>query len=298
AAMSRFVIAAGTGRVGSSVARTLLTTGNDVAIISRSAERGASLAASGADVAEGNLGDAAFLSTALEDGDALLAVLPEPLDVVDFHGERRRLVDVIATAIARSNLAHVVVLSSVGAHIAEKVGPISDLHYFERAILGTGKPVTVLRGSMFQDNVASAVEPARMTGTYVNLQPDRDRAIPMVAIRDVAAIAATLLTQAPGENPVVIDVMGPAYSASDVAAQLGRALGRSLQIVDVPPSEHVPLLTRMGLPLPFAQAIAELQKAIASGWIEPAGDRRETGTTTLEQTLNGILNATTPVMSG
>ena len=119
----------------------------------------------------------------------------------------------------------------------------------------------------------------------------------MVAIRDVAVSAVNALSQTPPRKHTVVDIMGPSYSPSQVAATLAHALGRSIEIVDIPPSEHVAVLTRSGLPLPFAAAIAELQGAIADGRIEPVGDRRETGTTTLEQTLNGILGANTPALT-
>jgi uncharacterized protein YbjT (DUF2867 family) len=295
--MSRFVIAGATGRVGSAVARRLIDAGHAVTIVTRSADRGAALGALGAEVAVGTLADTAFLARILEGATAFFAILPEPLDAKDFHVDRRRTADAIAGAISASPLSHVVVLSSVGAHTSDNMGPISDLHYFEKAILDTGKAVTVIRASMFQDYVASAIEPARAMGIFPNLQPTRDVGIPMVAIRDVAVIAANALLQAPPRANTVVDVLGPSYSPREVAATLGHALGRSIEIIDIPSSERVSALARAGLPLPFARVVAELQDAIAGGRIKPVGDRREIGTTTLEQTLSGILGATPPVLA-
>ena len=289
--MSRYIIAGATGRVGSAVARALLNAGNPITIVTRSADRAAALEASGADVSVGTLADARFLSGVLEGAAAFFAVLPEPMDAADFHGERRRMAVAIATAISDTPLPHVVALSSLGANIAERMGPISDLHFFEQAIRDAGAPVTVLRASMFQDNIGSAIETARLMGVFPNLLPDRDTRIPMVAIRDVAAVAAKALRDAPPPRNTIVDVVGPSYSPRELATQLGLAIGRSVEVMDIPTSDHVAALTNAGLPLPFARVVAELQEAIAGGRVQPVGDRRENGTTTLEDTLTSILNA-------
>jgi uncharacterized protein YbjT (DUF2867 family) len=286
--MSRFVIAGATGRVGSVVAHQLLAAGYAVTIVTRSAERGAPLATLGAHVTVGTLGNAKYLATVLDDAAPFFTLLPEPLDAVDFHGERRRVADAIADAVSRCRVPHVVALSSVGAHFADGMGPINDLHYLETVLRGSGTKLTALRASTFQDNIAAVLEPATASGIFPNLQPGRDVPLPMVATRDVGVIAAQVLSHAPSKNEVV-DILGPSYTPRQVAATLGQALGRSLEIIDIPPSEHVAALTRGGLPFPFAQAVAELQSAIAAGRIMPVGDRRETGSTTLERTLTGIL---------
>jgi uncharacterized protein YbjT (DUF2867 family) len=294
--MSRFVIAGATGRVGSVVTRELLAAGNAVTIVTRFAERGASLVALGAQVAVGTLANAKHLATVLHDATAFFTLLPEPIDAVDFHGERRRVADAIVDAVSRCRVPHVVALSSVGAQFADGMGPINDLYYLETVLRGSGATVTVLRASTFQDNIGSVLEPAKVSGIFPNLQPGRDVPLPMVATHDIGVIAAQVLSQATSKDEV-IDVLGPSYTPRQVAATLGQALGRSLEIIDIPPAEHVAALTRGGLPLPFAQAVAELQSAIASGRIVPVGDRREIGSTTLEQTLTGILRVAAPASS-
>jgi uncharacterized protein YbjT (DUF2867 family) len=197
------------------------------------------------------------------------------------------MAEAIARAITGSEIGHVVALSSLGAHRAERMGPITDLHHFENALRATGKPLTVLRAATFQDNVAALVDPAMRAGVFPNLQPDRDLAISMVATRDVGAIAARILTQrAEGD---VVDILGPWYSPRQVARILGSAIGRPLEVVDIPPAGHVRALCQSGIPQSFAEVLAELQEAIASRRIESVGDRREIGTTTLAETLAIIL---------
>jgi uncharacterized protein YbjT (DUF2867 family) len=284
--MPRYVVAGATGRVGSVVAGRLIDEGHAVSIITRSAERGASLQARGADIRVGTLADAAALAPALENADGFFVILPEPIQAADFHAERRAMIQSIARAVAGSSLEHVVALSSLGAQFPDRMGPITDLHYFEGALRASGKPLTVVRAATFQDYVASFLDPASQSGVFPNFQPDRGVAISMVATRDVGAVAARLLTER-GVNDVV-DVLGPWYSPRQVAEALGHVVGRTLEIVDIPAAAHVDALCQAGLPKPFAEVVAELQLAIAARRIDPVGDRRELCTTTLEETLAAI----------
>lgn len=292
--MAAYVVVGATGRVGSVVLDRLLAGGHPVTAITRSADRGASLRALGASVAVQTLADEDGLVAVLNGAKGFFVLLPEPVDAADFHGERRALTQAIARAITVSNVGHVVALSSLGAHLAERMGPITDLYHFENALRDTGKPLTVLRAAIFQDNVATLAEPAMHAGIFPNLQPDRDTAISMVAVRDVGELAARILKE-PAQGGVV-DILGPRYSARDVCQILQSAIGRPLAIVDIPPAGHVAALRQSGLPQSFAEVLAELQEAIASRRIEPAGNRRVMGTTTLAETVSSVLRdvAVTP----
>jgi hypothetical protein len=70
---------------------------------------------------------------------------------------------------------------------------------------------------------------------------------------------------------------------------LGRALGKVLRVVDIPPPAHVPTLVQAGLSPQFAEAVAELYACFASGRVRPQGDRQLAGTTTLDVTVTEML---------
>ena len=106
--------------------------------------------------------------------------------------------------------------------------------------------------------------------------------------RDVGKVAASIMAEQSSSH--VVDILGPWYSARQVAAVLETVLERPLQIIDIPAADHVAALTQNGLPRAFAEVVAELQLAIASGRIVAVGDRRETGSTTLEQTVRHLLS--------
>jgi uncharacterized protein YbjT (DUF2867 family) len=123
-------------------------------------------------------------------------------------------------------------LSSLGAELAEGTGPIKSLHYLENALSATGTKLIAVRACYFQENIAGLIPGAREAGIYPNFLPSPDMAIPMIATRDIGGLAS-LLRSAP-ERSETVDLVGPMYSARQLSDKLGRALGKRLQVVDIP----------------------------------------------------------------
>ena len=289
--MSTYVVAGVSGRVGSVVAAELLARGQRVRGLTRDAARGAAWAAGGGEAAVGSLDDREFLTRALEGAAGSFVLLPEDPFAADFHGGRRAMADAIVSAVREREVPHVVVLSAVAASLADGNGPAKDLHYLERAVRKTAARVTVVRASWFQENVGAVVPAARAAGIYPNLMGSADVAFPTIATRDVGRIVAALLL-APPPTSEVIDLVGPSYSARDLATALGAALGRPLQVVDVPPPARVGALVEAGLPQSFAQEVAELYACVESGRVRPEGDRLISASTGIEQVLPGLIGMT------
>jgi uncharacterized protein YbjT (DUF2867 family) len=286
--MSKYLVAGATGRVGSVVARELLAQKHDVHVLVRNLERGAGWAQRGAQVLTGTLEDSDTLAHALEGAAGFFTLLPEDPTAQEFHAPRRRITESIARAVARSRVPHVVLHSATGASLAEGNGPARGLHELEQALAATGTTLTANRAVYLQENIASALAPARHAGIYPNLLASADLAFPTIATADIGRFAAQALRSPPRASEVV-DLLGPSYSARQMSEVLGAALGRKLQVVDVPPQAQVPALMDAGLPREFAEAVAELFDAFSTGRIVPRGDRSLMGTTTLDVTLQGLL---------
>jgi uncharacterized protein YbjT (DUF2867 family) len=283
--MAKYVVAGVTGRVGRVVAERLLANGERPTVIVRDPARAGDWPGRGATIAIGSLGDQPFLTRALEGADGLFTLVPENVDPTDFHGARRRMVDAIAGAVEASGVPRVVLLSAVAAVLPSGNGPAADLHYAEERLRASGTTkLSALRAAYLQDNVRDVIAPARMAGIYPNFMASADAAFPMIAARDAGGFAADTLGHRPAAHEVV-DLLGPAYSVRDVATRLGQALGRTLQIVDIPPEGHVTALTGAGLPQQLAEAVAEMFAAFSAGLIVPQGDRREMGTTTIDEVI-------------
>ncbi len=282
--MPNWVVAGATGRVGSVVARELLAFGATPCVIVRREAAAREWGQRGAEAAVGALDDPAFLSGVLRGAEGVFTLLPESVPPEDFHGARRRMADAVAGAVSASGVPRVVMLSAIAAALPDGNGPAKDLHYCEKLLRATASRVAVLRACYFQDNVASVLPVAARSGIYPNLLGDADVAFPMVATRDVGRVAAeTLAAASPADG--TIDLLGPRYSIRQVAALLGAALGRPVQVVDIPPAAHVPSLVRAGVPEPLAAILAEMFAAFAAGKIAPCAERQVMATTPIEQVI-------------
>jgi uncharacterized protein YbjT (DUF2867 family) len=283
-----FVVAGVTGHVGSVVAEELLAKGQKVKVIVRGAEKGAAWSKKGAEVAQGSLGDQAFLASALQGATGFFALLPPDYTVTDFYAYQRVTADAIAGAVKASRVGHVVLLSSVGADIDHSNGPIKGLNYLENALRATGVKLTAIRAGMFQENVGQAVAPAKHMGMYFNFLPSADFPAPMIATRDIGALAAAELLS-PTSKSEIIDLHGPAYSQRQIAQKLGAALGKDLQIVDVPQAGWIDAFKQGGLSAQMAESMAEMYGGFQSGAVSPKGDRMVQGKTELDEVIKALV---------
>jgi uncharacterized protein YbjT (DUF2867 family) len=285
-----FVIAPASSKTGRAVAELLLSQRQKVRAVVRAAAKVDGLEARGAEATIASLDDAHALGRALQGAAGLYTLLPEDPSIPDFHGYRRQMIDAVIAAVRASQVPHVVFLSAVAASLSGGNGPAKDLHYAEQALRSAAPKVSILRASYFQENVFGAVQAAKHDGIYPHFFGSAEFSFPTIATRDVARIAARLLVDPPLKSEI-IDLVGPSYSARDMADQLGRALGKALRLVDIPPEAHVATLVAAGLPRPFAEALAEMFACVASGLVSPRGDRMERGATTLQDVLREGLAA-------
>jgi uncharacterized protein YbjT (DUF2867 family) len=283
-----FVIAGATGHVGSVAADRLLTAGAPVKVIVRDAGKGARWSARGVEVAVGDLGDPAFVAGALQGAGGFFALIPPDWGAADVFAGQRRIADAVAAGVLASGIPHVVMLSSVGADLPAGTGPIKGLHYFEERVRETGTTLTALRASYFQENAGSALVPARSAAIFPNFGDRDDVAFPMVATRDIGEEVARCLLNPPGASEVV-DLVGPSFSARDVASALGAAMGLRLQVVNIPEPQWVPTLLQAGLSQSGAESLAEMYEAAGKGLLQPRGDRQVHATTTIEETMRALV---------
>jgi uncharacterized protein YbjT (DUF2867 family) len=287
--MTRYVVAGVTGRVGRAVADELIARGARPAVIVRSEARGAEWSDRGAEVAIGSLDDRDFMARALEGAAGFFTLLPENVADDDFHAARRRMADAIAAGVAQAGVPHVALLSANGAALPDGNGPAKGLHYIENRLRESGATLSAMRACYFQDNVASAITPAREAGIYPNLLPSANARFPMIATADVGRLTAGQLLEPPARSEIV-DLVGPVYSINEVADRLGAALGKDLQVVTIPAESHVTTLVQAGVPRGLAEAVAEMFAAFAAGRIvAPKGDRRLHGTTTIDEVIRACL---------
>ncbi|WP_062351952.1 NAD(P)H-binding protein [Herbidospora yilanensis] len=283
-----YAITGVTGHVGGAAARELLGRGEQVRAVVRDAAKGGEWSAAGARVAVADLGDRAALAEALRGCAGAFVLLPTDVARDDPDAAHRTLADTIAAAVRDSGVPHVVLLSSIGAELAEGTGPIRWLHHLENGLRATGARVTALRSWHFQEKAELLLGAVLGQGVYPVFADSADVPTTMIATRDIGVVAAEALLS-PAATSEVVDLDGPRYTERQVAGELSAALGRPLQVVTIPHAGWTGALVDAGLPPRIAAELAELYDAERLGLYRTRGDRTVICRTELGETLHRLV---------
>src|SRR5688572_18416335 len=127
----KYVITGSLGHISRPVVAVLTEKGHEVTVISSQAERVQEITAMGAKPAIGQVTDGGFVAETFKDADAVYLMIPPNFMVDDFPAYQKLVADNYVEALKTSNVKHVVVLSSIGAHLRKGAGPIDALGYLE-----------------------------------------------------------------------------------------------------------------------------------------------------------------------
>lgn len=281
-----YAITAVSGHVGGATARALLDAGAPVRAVVRDPAKGRPWSDLRAEVAVADFADRDALAAAFAGCHGAFVMLPTIPTATD--ADHRGLADSIAAAVDASGVGHVVALSSVGADLPDGTGPVRWLHHLERRLHDTGAVVTALRSPHFQEKFEEVLDAATGAGIYPVFGDTADTPIPMIATRDVGAVAARLLLSPPSAS-AAIDLEAPSYTEQQVAEQLGAALGRPLEVVTIPRAGWAAVLADAGVPPLLAAELVELYDAEHHGLLKPRSDRQHRCTTPLDDTLRHVI---------
>lgn len=218
-----FVLLGSSGQITSQLARLLLGAGHAVRVVGRNRNAMSALGEAGAELAVGDPADAAFLESAFTGATATYTMTPPCYAEPDMRAAQDRVGTAIAEALRKARVPRVVNLSSVGAELAEGTGPIEGLHAQEQRLAGMAN-VLHLRPGSFMENYLAALHPVATAGVLPGRET-ADATVPLVATRDIAAVAARELTR-PRHDGVLILHTAELATPRDVAAALGEAIGR------------------------------------------------------------------------
>ena len=219
------LVIGGHSKIGSALIDDLVARSEQVRAMVRSGESPDSFPA-GVETVLGDLGDRASLDAAMDGADKLFLLCGPTQDEVEFN---QNAIDAAAAAV----LSLVVRSSILGADPDSPATFVRDHGISDAALRDSGLPHAVVRPNMFMENVPESYVPSidENGNFYANAGQAR---LSMVDTRDVAAVAAALLTES-GHQEGSYDVTGPeALSLQDVAGKLSSRLGRQINFVDVP----------------------------------------------------------------
>ncbi|RCS21822.1 NmrA family protein [Phyllobacterium salinisoli] len=283
-----YVVLGANGRTGGETARALIELRKPVRVVLRRPEQAEKWIELGADVAIGSIDDVPSLAAAL--GDASGAFLLSPPPVI---GDPYRRVDEVGSALAEAvrqvGLSKVVALSSVGAQHETGTGVIATLNGLEKHLGGAAPSTIFLRPGYFVETW-SEVAPTVMADGVLPSFLEPSQKIPMVSTIDVGRTVARLLSDHFSGNRIV-ELRGPQdWSANDVAAAFGRALGRPVETVFVPPEARAAVLTLEGVSPEVIDALLGMYDGIASGRVEhEEGTEQRRGSVALADAVERIV---------
>ena len=265
-----YVVTGVSGHTGSAAADALLGRGERVRVVVRDASKGEAWKKRGAEVAVADLADVGAMSRALSGADGAYLLVPPQYAAEDLIAAQKPVAEALAAAIRKSGLPHVVFLSSIGAQHATGTGPIRSLHSSEDVIGRAAPNVTILRAAYFFENAVPVLGEAKAHGVLPSfLTPGR--AVPMVATKDIGRAAAEALLDPP-KGRRVIELSGPReFTPEDVAAAVGRLLGREVRVQGVPLEAVVPAMTAAGMTAGTAALMQEMYAGVNSGRVDFEG---------------------------
>ena len=132
------------------------------------------------------------------------------------------------------------------------------LHYHavvEEAITSSGMAFTHLRPNLYMQGLLGFRSSIKSEGRI--LAPAGNARVSIVDVRDIAAVAATALTQS-GHEGKIYDITGPeSLTHEEMASQLAEALGKQITFVDIPEAAMRSALLSFGLPEWQADGLVE-----------------------------------------
>jgi uncharacterized protein YbjT (DUF2867 family) len=279
-----YVVTGATGNTGSVVTEKLLAKGEKVRVIGRDAKRLERFTNKGAEPFIADASSADALTKAFAGAKAVYAMIPPDIAASDVRAYQERVSDDLAAAITKNGIKHAVALSSVGADKPDRTGPVVGLHSLEKKLDGiAGLNALYLRAGYFMENLLPQVGVIQSFGVIAGpVRPDLP--LPMIATRDIGAVAAEALLKLDFNGKHTRELQGPRdVTYNDVAKIVGAAIGKpDLKYMQMPPAQLKPALVQMGMSSNMVDLLLEMAESLNSGYmkmLEPRSPANSTPTT-------------------
>jgi NAD(P)H dehydrogenase (quinone) len=235
------VVTGGTGSIGRALIERLR--GKDVlAVVRKPAELGV-------EQAYGDFTRPETVTAHLSAGDRLfLNSMPFP----DFVESFSTVIDQAKAA----GVAQVVTVSVRGAKPGNRLS--SGAHgQVDEHLRASGVSYAILQPAGFMQNLIRDLRGDRFYGSW------GDSRMNYIDARDVANVAAALLTCPIGESHDYLLTGPQSFSHAEIAAVMTATLGREIRYVDLPVSEMSARLAAEGIPEPYATDLPAVQSTVA-----------------------------------
>ncbi len=220
-----YVITGSLGHTGKPIVEGLVKAGHTVTVITSKQETAVAINALGAKPAVGSVEDAAFLKDAFAGADAAYLLIPGKWGVSGWRAFQNQIIDNYIAAIKSNDIRFVVLLSSVGAHLSDGVGPVNGLYDAEQKLSAVpGLNSKFLRPSYFMYNLFSMVGLIKSAGIMGSNFGD-DTLI-LTHTNDIADVALQELSNLDFTGHQVRYIASDERTGAEIARILGKAVGK------------------------------------------------------------------------
>ena len=252
------LVTGGTGKVGSQALKSLLATKTlKVRALVRNPAKAQWIADLGGELAEGDLDDIAAVSRAMVDVQTLVLITPAGAHAAETAGK----------AIASAKRAGVQKIVRLSAIKASEDGPTDNSRQHgitERLIRESGMHYVILRPNYFMQNLLGSLGSIVGEGTlYAGMS---DARVALIDARDVgdALAAAVVSDQFDG---LALELSGPkSIGHGTVAEEIGKALGRTVTYVALPPEAAGEAVRAFGVDDWTVKVIVDYSRAYSKGF--------------------------------
>jgi len=262
----KYIITGSLGHVSLPVTKNLVEAGHEVTVISSNQDKKNEIEALGAEAAIGSVTDASFIKNAFKNAEAAYLMIPSSFSLADYENFQLEVADIYLEALQGSNIKHVVLLSSLGAHLREGAGPIDALGYLEEKLLAIPDlNLVFLRPSYFFSNLFSLGGLIQNAGIAGNNFGDTDEKLVLTDTNHIAEVATEqLLNLFTGKS--VINIANDERHPNEIAAILGNAIGKAnTPWVTFTDEQAYEGMLGAGLNESFASLYVEMGQALKNG---------------------------------
>ncbi|WP_432933335.1 NAD(P)H-binding protein [Microbispora sp. CA-135349] len=255
------VVTTPTGRIGSQLVRQLLDQDKEVRVIVRDASRLDDTVRERVEVVDGSHDDPAVLDKALPGAEALFWLVPPNPRAPSAEEHYLSFARAGAAAIARHEVGHVVGVSSAGHGWPAPAGVLSAAFAMDAELRTSGAAYRALSMPFYMENLLGQLDAIRGHGAF-SLTCAGDLPLALIATRDIAGIAAGLLTDLSWTGQENLPVFGPDRLTPDGMAEvIGQELGRPVAYRRTSVDDYASLLRSRGA---GDQAVKDVTEAFAA----------------------------------
>ncbi len=224
----KFAVVGATGRIGATLTQTLLGAGHEVRALSRGGPALDALVRLGAEPFLGSFDTGAGeLDKVFSDVDA--AFLMVKTDWNNIHGHYPAVASRFFDALQGSPVRLAVSLTAIGSEVSGNTGHFECFHHLDQKLNQLGNIDLVhLRASWFMENMLAFTDAVARHGR-IGWSVNPDVKLSWVATADIAGLAASELMNPTGERRVVREVGSEDLTMPEVAAMVGREIGRPVE---------------------------------------------------------------------